>query len=249
MKLGKKIALGILIAALVIGGLFAAVIFGYRAGAGSTEPKPTELAMPGCKLGDAIIAEGTLVTIAGVEKRCVANEDGTFTFKPENGDETKTDKTGTDITATGTQTTPLETGNVVWYNACTSDALSEDVSALKNNGQVVPNAYSFLDRNEAEVAMPNQTGYWHIEIPANVYGHIFFPVSGLTYQVRGPGRVVVGAATFWCDNGGSTPHNAQYQMVDAKRLDEMLLDSNWELTGDGAIGAWVKIPDPANQPK
>ena len=104
----------------------------------------------------------------------------------------------------------------------------------------------FLDKNETEIAAGD---YWFIDVPANVYGHIFFPVTGLTYQVRGPAKLMVGAATFWCDNGGSTPHDGMYQMVDAKRLDEMLLDSFWELTGDGAIGAWVKVPGVEAQPK
>jgi len=133
-----------------------------------------------------------------------------------------------------------------YFDACNSVGLDDDITALKNNGQVVPNAFMFLDKNETEIAAGD---YWFIDVPANVYGHIFFPVTGLTYQVRGPAKLMVGAATFWCDNGGSTPHDGMYQMVDAKRLDEMLLDSFWELTGDGAIGAWVKVPGVEAQPK
>lgn len=133
-----------------------------------------------------------------------------------------------------------------YFNACTSEGLSPDITALKNNGQVVPNSWVFLDKNESEVAAGD---YWLIDVPANVYGHIFYPVSGLTYQVRGPAKLMVGTATFWCDNGGSTPHDGQYQMVDAKKLADMLLDKNWELAGDGAIGRWVNVPSIENQPK
>ena len=133
-----------------------------------------------------------------------------------------------------------------YFNACTSEGLDDDITALKNNGQVVPNSWMFLDKNETEIAAGD---YWFIDVPANVYGHIFYPVTGLTYQVRGPAKLMVGAATFWCDNGGSTPNDGKYQMVDAKKLADMLLDSNWELAGDGAIGAWVNVPDVASQPK
>jgi len=133
-----------------------------------------------------------------------------------------------------------------YFDACNSVDLDPSITALKNNGQVVPNAFSFLDKNEDQIAAGD---YWFIDVPANVYGHIFFPVTGLTYQVRGPTKLMVGAATFWCDNGGSTSHDGMYQMVDAKRLDEMLLDSFWELAGDGAIGAWVNVPGVEAQPK
>ena len=140
-----------------------------------------------------------------------------------------------------------ENTDAVVYDACSSEGLSPDITALKNNGQVVPNAYMFLDKNEDEIAAGD---YWLIRVDSFVYGHWFYPVTGLTYQGRGNEDVIkVGAATFWCDNGGSTPHNGQYQMVDAKKLADMLLDENWELAGDGAIGAWVNIPSPENQPK
>ncbi|HBC44668.1 MAG: hypothetical protein UX08_C0024G0004 [Candidatus Collierbacteria bacterium GW2011_GWB1_45_35] len=133
-----------------------------------------------------------------------------------------------------------------YFNACTSVGLDDDITALKNNGQVVPNSFMFLDKNETEVAAGD---YWFIDVPENVYGHIFYPITGLTYQVRGPAKLMVSAATFWCDNGGPTPHDGMYQMVDAKKLADMLLDANWELAGDGAIGAWVVVPSVESQPK
>ena len=143
--------------------------------------------------------------------------------------------------------------NIVWYNACTSDPLSADISALKNNGQVVPDAYKFMDKNEVQVPAGD---YWNIDVPEGVYGHVFYPMSGLTYQVRGPARIRVGAATFWCDNlgrasdGTVSSHLGMYQMVNAKMLDAKWLDKYNELAGDVVtIGDWVKVPDVANQPK
>ena len=138
---------------------------------------------------------------------------------------------------------------VVVYDACSSVGLSPDITALKENGVVIPNAYVFLDKNEEQIAAGD---YWFIKVPSYVYGHWYYPVSGLTYQGRGlEGTIIqVGTATFWCSNGGSTLHNGMYQQVDAARLTEMSLDTTtWELIGDASIGDWVNIPIPADQPK
>lgn len=139
----------------------------------------------------------------------------------------------------------LDAGHT-WFGACDSVNKDPSITALKNNGTVVPNAYMFLDKNETQVAAGD---YWFITVPANVYGQVFYPMSGLTYQVRGPAKLRVSAATFWCDNGGSTPHNGQYQMIDAKRIDAKYLDKNWELAGEVVIGDWVTVPGIENQPK
>ena len=142
--------------------------------------------------------------------------------------------------------TPSGNTSGKYFDACNSVDMDDDITHLKENGQVIPNSFMFLDKNETEVPSGD---YWFINVPANVYGHVFFPVTGLTYQVRGPVKLQVGVATFWCDNGGSTPHDGQYQMLDAKRISEDCLNSNWELEDDCAIGDWVNVPPVENQPK
>ncbi|MBU1070959.1 hypothetical protein KKG65_00930 [Patescibacteria group bacterium] len=144
--------------------------------------------------------------------------------------------------------TPPVTPKIVgaYFDACTSVDLDDDITYLKNNGEVVPNSFMFLDKNETEIAAGD---YWFIDVPGDVYGQVFFPITGLTYQVRGPAKLMVGAATFWCDNGGKTPQSSQYQMIDAKKIDILYLNSYWELEGDGVIGSWVNVPPVENQPK
>jgi len=155
----------------------------------------------------------------------------------------------TEITAESSDESNIIAPEVVVYDACSSVGLSPDITALKENGVVIPNAYVFLDKNEEQIAAGD---YWFIKVPSYVYGHWYYPVSGLTYQGRGlEGTIIqVGTATFWCSNGGSTLHNGMYQQVDAARLTEMALDTTtWVLIGDASIGDWVNIPIPADQPK
>ncbi|OQA82885.1 MAG: hypothetical protein BWY29_00641 [Microgenomates group bacterium ADurb.Bin238] len=115
-------------------------------------------------------------------------------------------------------------GQMTWLNACTSEP-EEQVTQLVETGQPVPNAWMFLDKNEAEVAAGN---LWAIEVPTGVYGQVFIPATGLTLEVRGPGRIRVGAATFWCNDTGDQPHHGQMRVLDAKNLPE-------------PVGDWVNI--------
>lgn len=119
---------------------------------------------------------------------------------------------------------PQTGGQMIWLNACTSEP-EEQVTQLVETGQPVPNAWMFLDKNEAEVAAGN---LWAIEVPTGVYGQVFIPATGLTLEVRGPGRIRVGAATFWCNDTGDQPHHGQMRVLDAKNLPE-------------PVGDWVNI--------
>jgi len=118
-------------------------------------------------------------------------------------------------------TTPIPS---VWLNACTSEA-QEQVTQLVETGQPVPNAWMFLDKNEAEVATGD---LWSIEIPTGVYGQVFIPATGMTYELRGPGRIRVGAATFWCNDTGDTVNHGNMRLLDAQHL-------------PNPIGQWVDI--------
>jgi len=110
------------------------------------------------------------------------------------------------------------------FNACNSED-QEQVTQLVENGQAVNRAWMFLDKNESEVAAGD---LWAIEIPTGVYGQVFVPTTGMTYEVRGPGHVRVGAATFWCDDIGDSSHNGKMRALNATRLPE-------------PIGDWVNI--------
>lgn len=110
------------------------------------------------------------------------------------------------------------------FNACNSED-QEQVTQLVENGQAVNRAWMFLDKNESEVAAGD---LWTIEIPTGVYGQVFVPTTGMTYEVRGPGHVRVGAATFWCDDIGDSSHHGQMRALNATRLPE-------------PIGDWVNI--------
>lgn len=113
-----------------------------------------------------------------------------------------------------------------------SCALAEgkDIENLVENGQTIDNAFVFLDRSSAQVKAGNT---WTISVENGVYGQVFFPLSGLTYQVRGPATLTqVGRATFWCDDV-SDQNNGQYVMIDATALAKGQIK---------LIGQWVDVP-------
>lgn len=147
-----------------------------------------------------------------------------LTVNVANGNQQAAATTNDADESTGSDNGNPTNGATQWLNSCDSEK-REQVTQLVENGQAVNRAWMFLDKNESEVAAGD---LWTIEIPTGVYGQVFVPTTGMTYEVRGPGHVRVGAATFWCNDTGDQPHHGQMRALNATRLPE-------------PIGDWVNI--------
>jgi len=117
-----------------------------------------------------------------------------------------------------------------FFNACSSEGLDDNIVALSNN------TYQFRDKNQDEITAGD---YWFVYVPTGVYGQVFFPITGVTYQVRGPAQLQVGAGTFWC-NDLSSANNGEYIIVNSQKLALGQIET---------IGSWAKIPSISFQPK
>lgn len=132
---------------------------------------------------------------------------------------------------------PKETDgkSTVFLDACNSVG-KPNVTNLVENGQKVENAFVFLDKNEADVKADD---LHNVSVPAGVYGQGFYPVTGATFQFRGPGNFRFGRATVWCGDI-STINSGMYVQINAQKLSIGQIE---------LVGNWVAIPPVEQQPK
>lgn len=111
-------------------------------------------------------------------------------------------------------------------NACAENPALQ-IEPLRENGQVVPNAFMGLDLNRTEV----DSGLRYVlDIPSGTYVQYFEAWTGTTWEATGPTTVVATAWTSWCQNSGWISEqgfpNGQHRQLNANRLPE-------------AIGQWI----------
>lgn len=103
-------------------------------------------------------------------------------------------------------------------NACAENPALQ-IEPLRENGQVVPNAFMGLDLNRAEVDAGLR---YVISVPENAYAQYFQAWDGTTWEAVGPTQVTATAWTAWCQNGGWIAEqgfpNGQHRMLNANSL-------------------------------
>ena len=124
-----------------------------------------------------------------------------------------------------------QTGNSNMVGSQTINACAENpalqIEPLRENGQVVPNAFMGLDLNRTEVKAGLR---YVISVPENAYVQYFQAWDGTTWEAVGPTQVTATAWTSWCNNSGWISQNGfptgQHRQLNANRLPE-------------AIGQWI----------